>query len=133
LTSTATAIYHYDAVGNLLSISRSTSRQVSVIDLTAGAGPIGQTVTVYGRGFSAIADQNTVTLNDTSGTFLTAATTELVVTVPGGATTGTIAVTSPNGSNISDTSYAVMTVATPTITSFSQTSAVAVAPRSPKM
>jgi YD repeat-containing protein len=47
------AIYHYDASGNLLSITRSTSSQVEVIEFTPDAGPIGQSVTIYGTGFSA--------------------------------------------------------------------------------
>jgi len=119
------AVYHYDAVGNLLSISRSTSSQVTIIDFTPDAGPIGQIVTIYGTGFSATANQNAVTFNGTSATVSTASTTQLVLTVPVGATTGTIAVTSPNGSDTSDTSYAVTTAMTPTITSFSPTSAIA--------
>ena len=119
------AVYHYDAVGNLLSITRSTSTEVNVIEFTPDAGPIGQSVTIYGTGFSATANQNTVTFNGTSATVSTASTTQLVVTVPGGATTGTIAVTSPNGSDTSDTSFAVAASNAPTITGFTPTSAVA--------
>lgn len=119
------AVYHYDAVGNLLSISRSTATQVNVIDFTPDAGPIGQPVTIYGTGFSATANQNTVTFNGTSATVSTASTTQLVVTVPGGASTGMVAVASPNGSDTSDTAFTVAAVVTPTITSFSPTSAVA--------
>ena len=117
------AVYHYDAVGNLLSITRSTSTQVNVIDFSPDRGPIGQSVSIYGTGFSATANQNTVTFNGTSATVSTASTTHLVVTVPGGATTGTIAVTTPNGSDTSDTSFSVAAAATPTITSFSPISA----------
>lgn len=119
------AVYHYDAVGNLLSITRSTATQVNVIEFTPDAGPVGQSVTIYGTGFSATANQNTVTLNSTSASVSSASTTHLVVTVPGGATTGTIAVTSPNGSDTSSTSFIVTVANTPTITSFSPTSAVA--------
>jgi IPT/TIG domain len=120
------AVYHYDAVGNLLSITRSTPTQVNVIEFTPDAGPVGQSVTIYGTGFSATANQNTVTFNGTTASITSAATTQLVVTVPGGATTGTIAVTSPNGSDTSSTSFTVTTaVGAPTITSFTPTSAVA--------
>jgi YD repeat-containing protein len=98
------AVYHYDAVGNLLSITRSTSTQVSVIEFTPNAGPIGQSVTIYGTGFSASAGQNTVSFNGTTASISSASTTTLIVTVPSGATTGTIAVTSPNGSANSATS-----------------------------
>jgi YD repeat-containing protein len=119
------AVYHYDAVGNLLSITRSTPTQVNVIEFTPDAGPVGQSVTIYGTGFSATVGQNTVTFNGTSASIASASTTHLVVTVPGGATTGTIAVTSPNGSDTSSTSFVVTAVSAPTITSFSPTSAVA--------
>ena len=62
------AEYHYDAVGNLLSITRSSPTQVTIIDFSPDAGPIGQTVTIQGTGFSATAGQNTVTFNGTSAT-----------------------------------------------------------------
>lgn len=120
------AVYHYDAVGNLLSITRSTSTQVNVIEVTPDAGPIGQSVTIHGTGFSATAVQNTVSFNGTSATVSSASTTKLVVTVPSGATTGTVSVTSPNGSDTSDGPFTVTAgTGAPTITSFSPTSAVA--------
>jgi YD repeat-containing protein len=115
------AAYHYDPVGNLLSISRSTSSQVKIIEFTPNGGPIGQTVSIYGTGFSATAGQNTVTFNGTTASVTSASTTSLVVTVPSGATTGIISITSPNGSANSSTSFVVATSSAPTITSFSPT------------
>jgi YD repeat-containing protein len=119
------AEYHYDAVGNLLSITRSTSSQVNIVDFTPDGGPIGQTVTIYGTGFSATPASNTVTFNGTNATVTSATTTSLIVTVPSGATTGSIAVTSPNGSDTSGTNFTVTANNVPTISSFSPTSAVA--------
>jgi YD repeat-containing protein len=119
------AEYHYDAVGNLLSITRSSPTQVNIIDFSPDSGPIGQTVTIQGTGFSATPASNTVTFNGTSATVTSATTNSLVVTVPTGATTGLIAVTSPNGSDTSATSFVVAAVNAPTISSFSPTSAVA--------
>jgi YD repeat-containing protein len=119
------AVYQYDAVGNLLSITRTSATQVSIIDFTPNDGPIGQTVTIYGTGFSATASSNTVSFNGTSASITSASTTALVVTVPSGATTGTIGVTSPNGSTTSGSSFTVTVSATPTITSFSPTTGVA--------
>ena len=119
------AAYHYDAVGNLLSITRSTSTTVAIIEVTPDAGAIGHSVTIYGTGFSATSGQNTVTFNGTSASITSASTTQLVVTVPSGATTGAIAVTSPNGSDTSDGSFTVTASGAPTITSFSPASAVA--------
>ena len=40
-----TAVYHYDAVGNLTRISRQSSALVSIIDFNPGAGPTGTVVT----------------------------------------------------------------------------------------
>ena len=119
------AAYHYDAVGNLLSITRSTSTTVAIIEFTPDAGPIGQSVTIHGTGFSATVGQNTVTFNGTTASISSASTTQLVVVVPSGATTGTVAVSSPNGSDSSDTAFAVTATGAPTITSFTPTSGVA--------
>jgi YD repeat-containing protein len=111
------AAYNYDAVGNLLSITRSTSTQVKILEFTPNIGPIGQTVTIHGTGFSATPGSNTVTFNGTSTTVSSATVNKLVVTVPVGATTGVIAVTSPNGSANSGTSFVVGADLTPTISS----------------
>jgi len=113
------AAYHYDAVGNLLSITRSTPTTVAIIEVTPDGGPGGQTVTIYGTGFSATVGQNTVTFNGTSASIASASTTQLVVTVPGGATTGTIGVTSPNGSATSSAAFVVGASLAPTIAGFS--------------
>jgi YD repeat-containing protein len=120
-TSGDAAVYHYDPVGNLLGISRVTSTQVSVIELSPDAGPVGQSVTIYGTGFSATTGQNSVSFNGTPASIVSASTTMLVVTVPSGAATGTIGVTSPNGADSSDTPFTVTDPGLPTITSFSPT------------
>jgi YD repeat-containing protein len=124
-TSGDAAVYHYDPVGNLLGISRVTSTQVSVIEFSPDAGPVGQPVTIYGTGFSATTGQNSVSFNGTSASIVSASTTMLVVTVPSGAATGTIGVTSPNGADTSVTSFTVTAPDAPTITSFSPTSGLA--------
>src|SRR5213078_4804921 len=117
-----TAVYHYDAVGNVLAIDRHSSSTVSIISFSPNSGPVATTVTISGTGFSATASQDTVTLNGTTATISSATTTTLVVTVPSGATTGTIAVTSPNGSATSASSFTVTTGGSaPTITSFTPT------------
>jgi hypothetical protein len=116
------AIYHYDAVGNILSIVRQPVTQVVIVEFMPKQGPVGTTVTIQGAGFSATPGSNTVTFNGTAATVSSASANQLVVTVPAGATTGTIGVTAPGGSA---TSSAVFTVATapaaPTISSFSPT------------
>ena len=114
------ATYAYDAVGNLLSISRQVPSQVSIIQFSPGSGPVGSLVTIYGAGFSATAGQNTVTFNGVAAS-VTASSTNLIVTsVPAGATTGSISVTSPVGSVTSATSFTVTsgTAGAPTISDF---------------
>ena len=115
------ARYSYDAAGNLLSISRSSSSTVSVIYFTPGSGPVGTVVTIYGTGFSTTPSQNTVTFNGVSATVTSSSATQIVTSVPSSATTGVIAVTSPGGSASSATSFTVSTSNAPTISSFSPT------------
>lgn len=117
-----TAVYHYDAVGNLTSITRQSSALVSVIDFNPASGPVGTTVTIFGTGFSPTPSENTVTFNGTTATVSSASQTQLVVTVPGSATTGSIGVTAPAGSASSSTPFTVtVTNGAPTITSFTPT------------
>ena len=114
-----TAVYHYDAVGNLTSISRQSSALVSIIDFNPSSGPVGSTVTIYGTGFSPTPSENTVTFNGTAASVSSASPTQLVATVPAGATTGTIGVTGPAGSASSSSPFTVTaTSGAPTITSF---------------
>ncbi len=116
-------VYQYDAVGNLLAISRQSSAAVSIIQFSPTSGPVGTAVTISGTGFSATPGQNTVTFNGVTATVSAASATQLVVTVPSGASTGPIAVTSPNGSATSSTSFTVSasTTGAPSITSFTPT------------
>ena len=116
-----TAVYTYDAVGNILSIGRHATSQVSIISFTPSRGPVGTTVTIFGTGFSTTPSQNAVTFNGTGATVSTATSTKLVVTVPSGATTGYIADTSPGGSATSASVFTVENPGTPTISSFSPT------------
>jgi YD repeat-containing protein len=120
-----TAIYHYDAVGNILSIDRHASSQVSIVAFSPSAGPVGTTVTIYGTGFSSNAAQDSVSFHGTAASVSSATATKLVVTVPSGATTGTIGVTAPGGSATSTSSYVVAASGAPTISSFTPTAGVA--------
>src|SRR3954462_15412979 len=54
-------VYTYDAVGNLLSISRQSSSQPTILDFTPKTGPPGTNVTLQGTGFGATAGMNIVT------------------------------------------------------------------------
>ena len=114
------ATYAYDAVGNLLSIGRYGATQVAIINFAPIRGPAGASVTINGSNFSSTAGQNGVQFSGTSATVNSATSTQLVVTVPSGATTGPIQITTPVGTATTSTSFTVTSgnSATPTITSF---------------
>jgi YD repeat-containing protein len=117
--SQGTALYTYDAVGNVLSIQRYATTAVLIIDFTPGSGPVNTGVTLTGTGFSATPSQNTVTFNGVTATVTSSTATSIVTTVPTGATTGPISVTAPAGSATSSTSFIVSANnGAPTITSF---------------
>lgn len=115
------AVYTYDAVGNLLSIARHTASDVEIFEFSPNSGVVGVTVTLDGTGFSATPASNTVQFNGTAATVTSASPDRLVVSVPSGATTGTISVTSPNGSATSADVFTVSSATAPTITGFSPT------------
>ena len=119
------AAYAYDAAGNLLSITRKTASQVSIVEVTPDGGGVGTAVTIYGSGFSATPSQNTVKFNGTTATVIASTANRIDTTVPAGATTGTILVTSPAGSATSATSFVVGPSNAPTITGFNPGSGVA--------
>jgi YD repeat-containing protein len=102
-----TAIYNYDAVGNLLSISSQSSSLLSIISFTPASGSVGGAVTISGTGFNSTPSQNTVKFNGVAGTVTSASPTQLTVIVPIGATTGTISVTTSAGTVTSSSSFTV--------------------------
>jgi len=115
-----TAKYQYDAVGNIHSISRQNSDQLSIIKFTPRSGLTGASVTIFGTGFSATAAQDTVTFNGVSATVSSATATQINTTVPAAASTGAITVTTPSGSVTSSTNFTIVTSSgAPTITGFS--------------
>jgi YD repeat-containing protein len=120
------AAYSYDAVGNITAITRYTNSQVSILQFTPTSGPIGTTVTIYGTGFSSNPSQDTASFNGVTASIISATQNQLVTTVPTGATTGTLSVTSPNGSFTSTQQFTVgVPVGVPTISGFTPPSGLA--------
>ena len=115
---TNAAVYKYDAVGNVLSISRYSASTVSIIQMTPSSGPTGSQVIIYGTAFSATPSQNTVTFNGTSAAVSSSTATQIVTSVPSGATSGTVTVVSPSGSASSSSAFTVSSSTVPTISSF---------------
>jgi len=102
------AIYTYDAVGNLLSIARQGPSAVSIVDTSPGPGTVGSTVTINGVGFSPTPGNNTVTFNGTPAVVTASTPTQITTTVPAGATSGTIVVTTSGGSGSSTIPFTVL-------------------------
>ena len=115
------AKYSYDASGNILSVSRYKSSQVSIIQFTPSSGSASTIVKIFGTGFSATATQDTVAFNGLPANVTSASVTEIVTAVPSGATTGPITVTTPSGSVKSTEFFTVGRSQTPTVTSFTPT------------
>jgi hypothetical protein len=106
------ATYAYDAVGNILRIERFDTAgipgPVGITLVSPNKGKVGASVQIFGKGFSATAGQNGVAFNGTPATVTEGAPNRLVTSVPAGATTGPITVTTPLGSAISPTPFTVV-------------------------
>lgn len=108
------AIYAYDAVGNILSITRQDATQLSLVAFSPSHGLAGSSVTILGSGFNTTAGQNAVSLNGASATVTSVTATQMIATVPAGATSGPITVSNSNGSATSSSSFTVDTPSAPT-------------------
>jgi len=116
-----TAKMSYDASGNITAISRYNSTTVSIIGATPTSGTVGAAIKIYGTNYSTTPSQNTVTFNGVAATVSASTFSELTVSVPAGATTGTLRVTSPGGTATSSFSFTVFGSRTPTISGLSAT------------
>lgn len=117
----ATAVYNYDAVGNLLSIDRLTppGSGIGIYLVNPVTGPVTQLCRLQGYGFDPVPSNNVVKFNGVTATVSSATAYTLTVIVPAGATTGTVTVTNANGTANSPASFTVVGPAT--ITSFNPT------------
>lgn len=102
------AVYAYDAVGNVLSLTRQPASQLSVIEFAPKCGSAGTQLTVWGTGYSSTPAQNTVTVGGTAASVNSASPTKLVISTPSGAS-GPIVVTTPTGSTTSSQSFSAGT------------------------
>ena len=91
----------------------------NITSFTPSSGPVGTLVVITGTGFTGT---TAVRFNATPAiVFTVSSATQITATVPTGATTGPIAVTTPDGTDTSTTSFTVATssAALPDITDFS--------------
>jgi hypothetical protein len=83
------------------------------------SGPVGTSLTIYGSEFT---DATSVAFNGITAGFTVYSDQEIGATVPAGATTGPISVTTPNGTEYSSAVFTVTAPPPPTINSLSPTS-----------
>lgn len=121
------ALYSWDAAGNLSSVTRKSSTKLSIIQLEPSKGAVGETVNIWGTGFSTTASNDTVKFHGVAATVTAATAYTLAVKVPSGATTGTVTVqTTTEGPVTSAQTFTVASaVGAPTITSISSSLAAA--------
>ena len=125
VTPTDSAKWTYDAVGNITAITRQAATTLSVIEFAPHSGQVGATVTIYGTAFSTTPGSNIVKFNGTTATVISSTTTQIVTTVPAGATSGTISVKVGTPTATSAASFTVLGAIAPTISGFSPGIAVA--------
>lgn len=118
--------YTYDALGHVSQISNPISAgQLAIFSFMPTHGATGTQVTLTGQGFSATLANDTVSFNGVAATVLSASSTQLVVSVPAGATTGPISVTVGNKTAATTSSFVIDDGSLPpTITQISPTIAV---------
>src|SRR2546426_43320 len=89
----------------------------TLTSFTPTSGPVGTSVTISGTNFTGA---TAVTFNGVSASFSVTSATAIQATVPPGATTGPLSVTTPGGTATNTTNFTV--IPAPTITSFTPTS-----------
>jgi len=94
-----------------------TQQTPAITSFSPPEGPVGTSVTITGTNFDPVPANNTVQFNGVTAVVTSAAATTIVATVPPGATTGPITVTTAAGTATSATNFTVF--AAPTITGFS--------------
>lgn len=103
------ASYTYDAVGNILSISRhDVLGPVSITLVSPNKGKVGTSVAIFGAGFSPNPVENRVSFSGVPAVVTSSSSNRLSTSVPLGATTGPITVTSPLGSATSPEAFVVL-------------------------
>jgi hypothetical protein len=118
--ATTGPIHVYTAAGQRTSATNFTVSAPTITSFTPLFGPVGTSVTIMGTNFSGTAPSFTtssVKFNTTSATTFTVnSATQITATVPTGATTGKISVTTPSGTATSTANFTVSNVHSRSVT-----------------
>ena len=110
------ATYTYDAVGNILAIGRHNVADfpgpVAITLVSPTKGVVGTPISIFGKGFSPDAAQNTISFSGAIASVTAASANSLTTAVPFGALTGLITVTTPLGTATSPEPFHVLGVVT---------------------
>ena len=109
LASPATANFGSYAGNQYFTVALPAPAAPVITSFSPVSGPVGTSVAITGTGFTGA---TAVTFNGTAATYTVNSATSLTVTVPAGATSGTIAVATPAGTATSATSFCVQYAAT---------------------
>ncbi len=111
-----------DTAGNALAAFTSSFTTVAaptITNFTPTSGTPGTVVTISGTNFDPVVSKNEVRFNGVLALVTAASATSLMTTVPSGATTGPITVTTRGGTATSGSNFTVITALPPTISGFS--------------
>ena len=98
-------VYDYDAAGNITAIRRLAANALAILSFSPHEGVPGDQVTFIGVGFGG--GVTNVSFNGASATVVSVTSTRVVATVPVGATTGLVTITTPTGSATTDTPFTI--------------------------
>jgi len=111
-TPEGVAIYEYDAVGNILRITTQRYTEVpgpvAILGVSPDRGAPGTGVTLYGKGFVPRPSDNQVTFNGVVAPVTAVSESTLTTVVPPGATTGSVSLTTAQGTATSPGPFTVL-------------------------
>src|SRR5438552_3691266 len=113
LTAVATDIFGVQWTSRPVTVTVSNASPPTITSFTPASGPVGTSVTISGTNFT---DASAVLFNGTSASFTVNSATSIAATVPSGATTGPISVTTSGGTASSASGFTVGDTTPPTVT-----------------
>src|SRR5712692_10089022 len=98
-------VYQYDAAGNFTAIQRLTADDLALFAFSPRSGVPGDLVTFTGVGFGA--GVSNVSFNGAAAQIVSVSASIVIAQVPGGATTGPVAITTPRGTVTTATPFVI--------------------------